>query len=121
MSGAPRRAALRELGPGERHDVERARARPLEQVFDEVEQARVRPLQVLEQEHCRESVCKALEEQAPGGEQVRLVGRSMLLEAEQLGEPGLDEAALACIQQMLGECRAQLAERRIGRFVLGDP
>ncbi len=47
--------------------------RPVEQVLDEVEQARVRPLHVLEGEHRRIALGQALEEEAPGGEQVLLV------------------------------------------------
>ena len=52
-------AALEELGPRESQDEDRLRARPLDEVLDEVEEAGVGPLEVLEYEHRRRLVRQA--------------------------------------------------------------
>ena len=114
-AGAPAGPALLELRARERDHEERVVARPLEQVLDEVEQAGIGPLHVLEREHRRVGVGEALEEQPPGGEQVLAVAGRAVFEAEQAGEPGLDEAALLGVGQVLLECRPQLLAHRLGR------
>ena len=112
---------LEQLGPSQRDHVEPVAARPLEQVLDEVEQARVGPLQVLEDEHGRIRVRQALEEKAPGREELLPVGRVFALAGpEQLRERGLDEAALLLVQEMLAQRRPELLERDRGLVVLGD-
>ncbi len=109
---APRGATFVQLGPGERDHVERVVARPLEQVLDEVEQARVGPLHVLEREHGGVRVGEALEEEAPGREQVLTIERGRLLQAEQVREPRLDESALFRIEQVLVQRRGELRRGR---------
>ena len=52
-AAAPRRAALEELGPGERDHEDRRVAARLQDRLDEVEQAVARPVEVLDQEHER--------------------------------------------------------------------
>ena len=89
-------------------------ARPLEQVLDEVEQAGVRPLHVLERQHGGIGVGQPLEEQPPGREEVLAVAGRALLQAEQVGEPGLDEASLFRVEQMLVQRRCELGARRGG-------
>ena len=121
QAGAPRRPAVGQLGPGERDHEERRVARPLEQVLDEVEQARVGPLHVLEREHGRVDVGEALEEEPPGGEQILLVARAVLGQAEQLREPRLDERALVGVGEVLLERDLELPERRRRLILLADP
>ena len=121
QSGTPGGPPLLELGATERHHVDRVVARPLEQVFDEVEQARVRPLHVLEGEHDGTRVGQALEEEPPGREHLLAVAARTLLEAEEMGEPRLDEGSLLLVVQVLDECRAQLLAGRVGTLFLGDP
>ena len=120
MPGAPGRAALEQLRPGERQHVDRRVARPLEQVLDEVEQRLIRPLHVLEDEHRRVDVGQPLEEQPPGREQV-LALVAALLQREQVREARLDEAALLRVGKVLLDDRGELGERRGRLLVLGDP
>ena len=117
---APGRAALVQLGSSEREHEQLARPRPLEQVLDEVEQAGVGPLHVLEGEHGRVHVGEPLEEKPPRGEQVLLVARWVLGEAEELREPRLDEPALLGVEQMLVERGPQLCQCGCLVLVLGD-
>ncbi len=77
--------------------------RPVEQVLDEVQQARVRPLHVLEGEHRRIALGQALEEKAPGGEEVLLVASLVLGQPEQMCEPGLEEVPLLAVEDVLLE------------------
>ena len=91
---SPVRAAFEQLGPRQRHDQDRMRAAPLEHVVDEVEEARIGPLEVLEDEDRHAQVRDALEERAPGREQLLALAGAAFLEAEQLEEPRLDPAPL---------------------------
>ena len=70
--------ALRELGPGQRHHEQRAIARPLDEVLDEVQQRAVGPVDVLEHHHGRSLVGDPLEEDPAGREQVLLVAGAAL-------------------------------------------
>src|SRR5581483_5873734 len=88
-----RPTALYELGSRERHHEDGEVPRPLQQVLDEVEQRAIRPLHVLEDHHDGQLLCESLEEQAPGGEQVLLVRRGSLLQAQEVREPGFDPPA----------------------------
>ena len=96
-------------------------ARPLEQMLDEVEEGGVGPLHVFEGEHGRVDVREAFEEEPPGSEQILTFACLVLADPEQLGEPGLDETALLCVEQVLVERGMQLRERDRGVIVLGDP
>ena len=118
---APGRPLLEELGPRQRDHEQRLVARPLEQVLDEVEQRGICPLHVLEGEDRRVRVGQTLEEQAPGCEKVLPLLRSAFAEREQLREPGLDEAPLLRIEQVLLERCLQLLQRHLRPLVLGDP
>ena len=83
------RPAVEELRTGQRDDVDRPVARPIEDVVDEVEHAVVGPLQVLEDEDDDAALRDALEEHAPCGEQRLPVGPLVGvtgLEPEQLQE-----------------------------------
>jgi hypothetical protein len=120
-AGSPGRSPLQQLRPRQRDHEQRVVARPLQEVLDEVQQARVRPLQVLEHQHGRIHVGEALEEQAPGGEHLLPVTRVEVAESEQLRQARLDEAPVIGVRQVLVQRRPQLAERRLGRLVLGDP
>ena len=64
-----------ELRPGEAEDEDRPRARPLEQVADELDERRVGPLQVLEEERDGRLLGHALEEEPPGAEELLLAAR----------------------------------------------
>ena len=97
--------------PGERQHEDRVAARPVEQVVEEVEQACVRPLHVLEHEHDRVLLGEALEQHAPGREQVLLVAGQALLEPQQVCEPRLHPGALLGVGQVLGERGAELVAR----------
>ena len=121
MAGAPGRAPLLQLGPGQCDHVERVVARPLEQVLDEVEERRVRPLHVLERQHGRVLVGEALEEEAPGGEEVLPVARLVVAEPEQLRQSGFGVAALFGVQDVLVERGTKLAQRDSCVLVLADP
>ena len=121
LPGAPGRPALEQLGPREREDEDRRVARPVEEVLDEVEQALVGPLHVLEGEHRRIRLREALEEEPPGGEEILLVAGLVLGEAEEVRQPGLDEAPLLRRRGCLRQRRLELGLRRRGLLVLGDP
>ena len=116
----PARTAGHEFRAGECDHEDRRVARPVEQVLDEIEQTRVGPLEILEREHDRIGVGEALEQQAPGREQVALVADIVIGEAEQLGDAGLDECALLRIRHMLVQGAAELHERIGHGLVLGD-
>ena len=120
LAGAPGGTPFLELGAGEGDDEQRIVPRPLEQVLDEVEQARVGPLHVLEREHGRPLVGQALEEQAPGGEQVLPVRLQALLEAREMGESRLDELSLARVEYVLLQRGAQLPARGLRILFLAD-
>ena len=78
LAGAPGRPPLQQFRPGQRDHEDRRASRPVEQVLDEVEQAGVGPLHVLEGEHRRIAVGQALEEEAPGREEILLVAGLVL-------------------------------------------
>src|SRR4029079_14698731 len=114
---APRRSFLEQLGPRERDHVEPVRARPLEEVLDEVEQARVGPLQVLEHEDGGVGGREALEEESPGREQFLPIAALALAGTEELRGGGLDETALVVVEEVLREgCAELLADD--GRLVV---
>ncbi len=94
--------------------------RPVEQVLDEVEQARVGPLHVLEGEHRRVALGQALEEEAPGGEEVLLVASLVLGQPEQVREPRLEEVPLLAVEDVLLQRGVQLGLRGRRFLVLGD-
>ena len=111
-AGAPVRAALEELGPGEGDDRDRDPPAPLEDVVDEVEQPRVRVLEVLEQQDHGGRVGQPLEERPPGGEQ--LVGGDLGLDAEQGEQGGLDPGGLVRVADVGADGRGDpLARRRL--------
>ena len=119
--GGPVGVAVVQLGPGE-HDHEQGVAPgPVEQVVDEVEQGRVGPLEVLEHQHGRGPLAEALEEPPPGREQLVALGGGQLLEAEEVGQAGLDPAALLGVGDVGGHGLGQLVRGRPGRFALQDP
>ena len=120
LPGAPGRPPLEQLRPRERDDEDRVAPRPVEQVLDEVEQARVRPLHVLEGEHGRIALGQALEEEAPGGEEVLLVASLVLGQPEQMREPRLEEVALLGVEDVLLERGVQLGQRGRRLLLLGD-
>src|SRR5262249_4262733 len=97
LARAPGRAAVDELGAGQRDDEHRMVPRPLEQVLDEVEQALVGPLEVLEHEHDRIRVRQPLEEQSPRGEELMAFALLSAAPAEELEQRLLDERALVWI------------------------
>ena len=121
LPGAPGRATLDQLRPRKGDDEERMVPRPVEQVLDEVEQPRVGPLHVLEGEHGRVGLGQPLEEEPPGAEQLLLVARLMIGEAEQVSETRLDEGPLLRVEDVLVERGAQLLLGGGRLFVLGDP
>ena len=98
----------------QRENEHRAVGGPLEQVVDELEQPAVGPLEVLEHEHDRRLVRHSLEEQPPAAEQVGAVGGGPLLEAQQVGQPWLDEPALALVGHELVDGRASFARAVAG-------
>ena len=120
LAASPGGALVGQLRTGEHEHEERVRARPLEQVLQEVEQAAVGPLHVLEYEDRGRVLGEPLEEDAPGGEEVLLVSGRALLEPEQVREPRLDPGSLLRIREMLLERRAQFLPRRGRILVLGD-
>ena len=90
-AGAPRGAALEQLRPGQREDVDRVGARQVEQLLDEVEERSVGPLHVLEDEHGRIRVRQPLEEEPPRREELLAVTHLLVAERDELRQPGLDE------------------------------
>jgi hypothetical protein len=75
---------------------------------------------VLEDEDGRRLVGEALEEDAPGREEVLLIARRRRIERKEMREARLDPLALVVVGDVLGEGRAQLLARRGGLLVLGD-
>ena len=120
LARAPVGTTVGELGPREREDEERLRPRPLEHVLDEVQQAGVAPVQILEDEHARALVGEALEEDAPGREEVVALPAGVLLEPEQVGEARLDPGALVRVGDVLLERRMQLGCCRRRVLLLDD-
>src|SRR5204863_5461204 len=100
---------------------ERPAPGPVEQILEEVEEAGVRPLQVLEHENRRRVLRQALEEDAPGREEVLLVARRALLEPEQVAETRLDPGALVGVEDVFLEREPKLLARRRRLLVLEDP
>ena len=117
----PGRAPLEQVRPGECDHEQWVVPRPVEQVFDEVEQARIRPLHVLEGEHRRIRLGKALEEETPRSEQILPVARLVLRKPQQLAETGLDECTLVRIEDVFGERRPELLSCRAGLLVFRNP
>ena len=117
---APGRPPLGQLRPGEHDHEQRMAARPVHQVLDEVEQRSVGPLHVLEDEHGRHLVGQPLVEEPPGAEEVLALPLSVLLEAEQVSQPRLDEAALVGVGDRRLDGGAQLGPLRGGVLALGD-
>jgi hypothetical protein len=109
--GSPGRPTLLQLRPRQGHDEERRAPRPIEQVLDEVEERGVRPLHVLEDHDRRVDVGEALEEEAPGGEQVLPLEPGVLLQPEQMAKARLDEAPLLLVRQVLLDDLRQLRQR----------
>ena len=118
---APAGMPRRDLRPGEGDDVDPVRARPVEQVLDELDECGIRPVDVLEDHDHRVLVGHPLDEEAPGGEEVLAVGSDALGEPEQMLEPRLDEGPLLGIGDDFLEHGRELRERLLGRLVLGDP
>ena len=82
----------------------------------------VRPLHVLEDEDRRRLLREALEQDAPGREEVLLVAGCALLEPEQVGEAGLDPAPLFRIGDVLLDRASAASAGADGRLlVLDDP
>ena len=122
--GTPVAPSVEELGAGQRDDVDRPFARPVEDVVDEVEQSVVGPLEVLEDEHHDTQLGDPLEEDAPGGEQRFAVGSFVgvaRLQTEQLGQARLHPAAFGLVGDPLGERGGQLRPGRRRILPLGDP
>jgi hypothetical protein len=89
------------------------RARPLEQVLDEVEEGRVGPLEVLEDEDDRASLGEPLEEEPPRGEEVLAVARRAS-RAEQCAQPRLEPGALVRVGTLLEHRAAASASASSG-------
>jgi hypothetical protein len=109
-----------QLRPCERDNEDRRVARGVEQVFDEVEQRVVGPLHVLERHDDRVRVAQPLEEQPPGGEEIVALVAQAFLEAEQVRESRLDEAAVGLVVEGLCDYLLQLRARRRRLFLLDD-
>ncbi len=120
--GAPRRPAIRKLGPGQRQHEDGVVLRPLEQIFDEVEEPLVRPLHVLEDQDHRSAGGHPFDEQPPGGEDV-LPGRRALalFEPQQVAQPRLQPARLRLVLAVARDGLAELGD--CGRLVFAfyDP
>ena len=116
----PTRMPLRDLGTRQRHDVDGIRARPVEQVLDELEERGIGPVDVLEHHDYRVLLGHPLEEQTPRREEILAVRRDAVRQPEEMLEPGLDERPLFRIDHDLGEDGGKLRERLVRRFVLGD-
>ena len=110
-----------ELRAREAEDEDRPLPRPLEQVADELDERGVRPLQVLEEECDRPLLRHALEEEAPGAEELLLAASGAVLEPEQVEQPRLDEAALLVVRHELPTDARSLDVGRRGLLALGDP
>ena len=85
------------LGACEAEDEDRLLPGPLEQVGDELHEPCIGPLQVLEEQRDRPLLGHALEEQAPGAEELFLTPRRPVLEPEKVEEARLDEATLLVV------------------------
>ena len=117
LAGAPARALLEQLGPGERDDQDRDVAGPLEHVLDEVEGPRVRPVEVLEQHHDDALRRDPLEERAPGGEQLgRPAGRGVA-RPQQREQRGLDPPPLLLVGHVLRDASRAMRVRVVDRIV----
>ena len=77
-------------------------------------------MDVLEQEHRRSLLGQPLEEDARGREEVLLIPDHTLLQAEQVGEPGLDEPAFLRVGQVLLDRGSELRLRLVALLVLDD-
>ena len=75
---------------------------------DELDERGVGPLQVLEEERDRALLGHALEEEAPGAEELLLAARRAVLEPEQVQQARLDEVALLLVGHELVDGGAQL-------------
>ena len=93
--------ACPELRSGEAQNEDRLLSRPLEQMPDELDERRVGPLQVLEQERDRPLIGHALEEEAPGAEQLLLAPDRAVLEPEQVQQARLDESVFLVVETEL--------------------
>ena len=90
-------------GRDKREDQDGVGPRPLEDRLDEVDQAGVGPLQVLEDHDGRAMVGDAFEKGPPRRVQLLTLSRRGVGEAEQVGEAGLDPAALLGVGHELGK------------------
>ena len=117
---APVRPPLEQLRSSERHDEDGRRAGPGQQVLHEVEQALVGPVQIDEDEHRRRLRRDPLEQGAPGGEQLLAAVARQLGQAQQAGQPRLDEAALLGVVQELLQHGGQLRPGGGSILSLGD-
>ncbi len=77
-------------------------------------------MQVFEDQHRDVLGGKALEEESPCGVEVAWIGGRAFLEPHEVGESGLDPAALLGIGNELLHGLAELGPRRLGSFVLDD-
>ena len=121
VTGAPCRALVEELGAGQGHDEDRVGARPRRDVIDEVEQRRVGPLEVLEDQEHRRPVGDALEEPAPGREELVPFERDVRARIEQGRQPRLDPATLGLVRHELDERPLQLPAGHLALGALADP
>src|SRR5262249_29373636 len=92
LTGTPGRPPLEQLRACQREQEGGRVAGPVEQVLEEVEETGVCPLHVFEGENGRIGLRQPLEEESPRGEQILLVAGLVLGQAEEMGEPGLEEA-----------------------------
>ena len=113
MGAVPELGVARlEVRAGEAEHEDRLLARPLEQVPDELDERGVGPLQVLEEERDRALLGDALEEEAPGAEELLLAPGRPLLEPEQVQQARLDEAALLVVGEELLDAMPGASRRR---------
>ncbi len=112
LAGAPSGPPVEELRAGQGDDQDRDVAAPLEEVLDEVQRPGICPVEVLEQERDHAGGRKALEERAPGQEQLRRATWWRLTRTEQREEGRLDPAPLGLVGHVLGE---HLADPGAGR------
>ena len=110
LAGTPVRALLEQLRTREGDDVDGRVARPLEQVVDEVEQARIGEVHVLEDQRHGALLGDALEERAPGTEQ--LLRRGARFDAQQRQQRRLDPGALLGVSYPLLDGCVDLRLRR---------
>ena len=120
LPGAPRRPAVRELGPRQRDDVDRPRLRPLQHRLDEIQEPRVGPLHVLEHHRDDAGAADPFEEHPPRGEQLLAAAGGALLQPEQERQAGLHPPPVLLVRDVRGHRLGELGARDPGGVGLRD-